>query len=120
MSARSVHAVSQSALGRPSLTPALAPQLCVSPDYVLVPRSIAKEFYAAVRKVYASFFPVDHLDPESNWGKIINDANFKRVKNMLDETRGEIILGGQSDSSRHRIALAVVTGVKLDDPLMEE
>jgi aldehyde dehydrogenase (NAD+) len=50
----------------------------------------------------------------------VNEANFERVKNLIDETKGEIILGGKTDSSRHRIALTVVAGVKLDDPLMEE
>ena len=95
-------------------------QLCVSPDYVLVPRSVAKPFYAALKKAYASFFPIDPLDQESKWGKLVNEANFKRVKRLLDSTKGEVILGGKSDSSSLRIALTIVADVKLDDSLMEE
>lgn len=97
----------------------LACQLCVSPDYVLVPRSISKAFQEALKKTYASFFPVDPLHKDSPWSRIVNEANFKRVKNLIEETRGEVILGGKSDNNL-RIALTVVAGVKLDDPLMEE
>lgn len=91
----------------------------MSPDYVLVPRSISKAFQEALKKAYASFFPIDPLHEDSNWGRIVNEANFKRVKNLIEETRGEIIIGGKSDNNL-RIALTVVAGVKLDDPLMEE
>ena len=65
---------------------------------MLVPRSVAKPFYAALKKAYASFFPIDPLDSESKWGKLVNEANFKRVKRLLDSTKGEVILGGKSDS----------------------
>lgn len=94
-------------------------QLCVSPDYVLVPRAVSKDFQAALKKVYAEFFPLDPLHKDSPWGRIVNEANFKRVKNLIEETRGDIILGGKSDDNL-RVALTVVAGVKLDDPLMEE
>ncbi|GJE86460.1 aldehyde dehydrogenase family protein [Phanerochaete sordida] len=95
-------------------------QLCVSPDYVLVPRSVYKPFLEAIKKTYASFFPVDPLDPEAKWGKIVNEPNYKRVKGLIGETKGEIILGGKWDDNRLRIALTIVAGVKLDDPLMDE
>lgn len=91
----------------------------MSPDYILVPRSISKAFQDALKKVYASFFPSDPLAPDSKWGRIVNEANFKRIKNLVEETHGEIILGGKSDNNL-RVALTVVAGVKLDDPLMEE
>ncbi len=94
-------------------------QLCVAPDYVLIPRSIATLFKDAVKKAYEGFFPSDPLHPESNWSKIVNVAHFNRLESLLARTRGEIILGGKVDENL-RIAPTVVTNVKLDDPLMEE
>ena len=95
-------------------------QLCVSPDYVLVPRSISNAFQAALKKVYATLFPVDPLHEDSNWGRIVNKPNFGRVKNLIAQTRGEIIVGGGSDPATLRVALTIVAGVALDDLLMEE
>lgn len=86
---------------------------------MLVPRAVSKDFQAALKKVYSEFFPLDPLHKDSPWGRIVNEANFKRVKNLIEETRGDIILGGKSDDNL-RVALTVVAGVKLDDPLMEE
>lgn len=94
-------------------------QLCVSPDYVLVPRSISRAFQDALKKVYASFFPTNPLADDSKWGKLINEPHFRRVQSLIEQTRGDIILGGKADD-KLRIALTIVAGVKLDDPLMEE
>lgn len=95
-------------------------QLCVSPDHVLVPRSVYKPFLEAMKKAYATLFPSDPLDPEAKWGKIVNEQHFKRVKGLIEASKGEIILGGKWDESRLRIALTIVAGVKLDDSLMSE
>lgn len=95
-------------------------QLCVSPDYVLVPRSVYKPFLEAVKKAYASFFPSDPLAQDSKWGKIVNEQHFRRVKGLIERTKGEVILGGKWDERRLRIALTIVAGVKLDDSLMSE
>ena len=84
-----------------------------------MPRSVYKPFLQALQKWYASFFPTDPLDKESKWGRIVNEQHFKRVKSLIEETRGEIILGGKWDD-KLRIALTIVAGVKLDDPLMDE
>ncbi|THH27353.1 hypothetical protein EUX98_g6826 [Antrodiella citrinella] len=94
-------------------------QLCVSPDHVYVPRSLAPAFKEAVKKVYASFFPDTALHPSAQWGNIVNPLHHSRVKGLLDRTKGEILVGGGVDANK-RIALTVVAGVKPDDSLMEE
>jgi len=94
-------------------------QLCVSPDHVYVPRSIAPAFKESVKKAYAEFFPDTALHPEAQWGKIVNPLHHSRVKGILDRTQGEILVGGHVDGDK-RIAPTVLTGVKHDDSLMEE
>ncbi len=96
-----------------------AGQLCVSPDYVLVPKAIAKEFNEGIKKAYHQFWPKSPLHPGTQWGNIVNPAHHSRVKDLIDGTCGEIILGGGVDGNK-RIALTVVTGIDEADSLMEQ
>ncbi|KAF7796343.1 hypothetical protein EIP86_007520 [Pleurotus ostreatoroseus] len=94
-------------------------QLCVSPDYVLVPRSVASQFKDALKKEYQERFPSGALHPDIKWSNIINPAHFRRLKNLLDRSKGKILIGGEVDGEK-RMAPTIVTDVKLDDALMEE
>ena len=94
-------------------------QLCVTPDYVLVPKNIIKDFQEAVKKTYQQFWPKTPLHPDAQWGKMVNRHHHARVKNLIDKTKGEIILGGEVDGDR-RIALTVVRNIEKADSLMEE
>lgn len=91
----------------------------MSPDYALVSRSVSRAFQDALKKAHASFFPIDPLHPDSKWSRIVNEAHFKRITDLIEGSRGEIIIGGKWDKNL-RIAPTVIAGVKLDDPLMEE
>lgn len=97
----------------------LCRQLCVSPDYVLVPRSIADAFKSSLKKAWNDFFPTDPLSPDSSWSKIINEAQHRRLMDLIHSTKGTILTGGKADD-KNRIAITIVGDVKLDDPLMEE
>lgn len=97
-----------------------AGQLCVSPDYVLVPKSVAKEFKEALKKAYEQFWPSGNpLDTEYKWGKIVSVTHYKRITALLERTKGRVILGGRTEGDR-RIAPTVIEGVGIDDSLMEE
>jgi acyl-CoA reductase-like NAD-dependent aldehyde dehydrogenase len=45
---------------------------------------------------------------------------FKRVKGLLDNTKGKVVLGGQTDEATKYIAPTVVKDVSGDDSLMSE
>ncbi|KAH8102233.1 Aldehyde/histidinol dehydrogenase [Cristinia sonorae] len=94
-------------------------QLCVSPDHVYVPRHLVGEFKEAVKKAYAELYPEPALSTETGWGKIVNPTHHSRVKKILEQSQGEILLGGEIDGDK-RIAPTVVAGVKPDDALMQE
>lgn len=94
-------------------------QLCVSPDYILVPKAIVKEFNEAVKKTYEEFWPKTPFHPEAQWGKIVNPLHYSRVMTLIGRTKGEIIAGGEVDGVR-RIATTVVANVQQADALMEE
>ncbi|OBZ77611.1 Aldehyde dehydrogenase family 3 member B1 [Grifola frondosa] len=93
-------------------------QLCVSPDYVLVPRQKVDAFVASLRKAHDTFLPDGPFHENAQLSKIINRSHHARLLGLLERTKGEIVLGGQHDGDR-RLAPTVVKNVQLDDALME-
>ena len=97
-----------------------AGQLCVSPDYVLVPRERMGAFVGALEKVHGEFFAVPEGEgPLVQVGNIINTAHCQRVRDLLLRTKGRIVFGGEKTGEK-TIAPAVVADVPEDDSLMEE
>jgi len=94
-------------------------QLCVSPNYVLVPRSKQDEFIAALVKVYHEFWPKGPFHKDSSWGSIVNPTHHARLRSMLERTKGKIVIGGEYDGEK-RIAPTIVKDVTVDDSLMED
>lgn len=94
-------------------------QVCVSPDYVLIPRGSQKDLVTELKKVYKEFFPEDPLHSDS-LTRLVSPAAAKRVKGYLDETKGQIVIGGQSDPSTRYIEPTVVVDVKGEDSTMQE
>ncbi|KAG6374211.1 aldehyde dehydrogenase [Boletus reticuloceps] len=99
-----------------------AGQICVAPDYILVPRSKQDEFVEGLKKAYRTFFPDSALGA-SHYGSIVNDSHFNRLSSLLERTKGEKvtdIIEGRKDVARKRIEPTVVKNVQDGDPLLEE
>ena len=60
-----------------------AGQICVAPDYVLLPRSEVDNFIAAYRSHFSKLYP-QGLN-SADYGAIINDRQYQRLVNWLDE-----------------------------------
>jgi acyl-CoA reductase-like NAD-dependent aldehyde dehydrogenase len=50
----------------------------------------------------------------------VSPRHFARVKGLLDNTKGTIVVGGESDAETKYIAPTIVKDVKPDDSLMSE
>ncbi|KAF8438329.1 aldehyde dehydrogenase [Boletus edulis BED1] len=99
-----------------------AGQICVAPDYIIVPRSKQGEFVESLKKAYKTFFPDSALGA-SHYGSIVNDSHFHRLSSLLERTKGEKvtdIIEGRKDAARKRIEPTVVKNVQDGDPLLEE
>ncbi|KAH8112082.1 aldehyde dehydrogenase [Phellopilus nigrolimitatus] len=96
-----------------------AGQTCVAPDYVLIPRSAQDALVSALREVAAERFPSGALASDS-YGRIVNGAHFTRLTALLRRSRGKVVMGGETDEARLKIAPTVVTDVQDGDALMEE
>ena len=110
-------------------------QLCVAPDYVLVPSSSQDKLVEALKKEwvwslcihpltndphrYSTFFPDGPLG-SSSFSRFGTHGHFTRVKKLLDDTQAKVVLGGQTDAAQKYIAPTIVRDVGLDDSLMSE
>lgn len=94
-----------------------AGQMCVAPDYVLVHQSIKENFIAELINAVKQFFS-DEPSSSYNYGKIINEKQFKRLVNYLQY--GKIVFGGKYDASRLYIEPTIVEDAPLDSTIMQE
>jgi coniferyl-aldehyde dehydrogenase len=86
-------------------------QMCISPDYCLVPRDRVTEFVELAKAHYAERLP-DYATSEDCTG-IVSERHLDRVTGLLDEAReggAEIVnLGGQEvDRERRRMPVSLV------------
>jgi coniferyl-aldehyde dehydrogenase len=64
-----------------------AGQICLAPDYMLVPQERTKEFVDAATDAIASMFPT--LKDNPDYTSVINQRHFDRLNAYLDDARGK-------------------------------
>ncbi|MBK7375410.1 MAG: aldehyde dehydrogenase family protein [Ferruginibacter sp.] len=94
-----------------------AGQMCVAPDYVLVHASKKEELIAALKRTIHDFFG-DRPEDSYNYGKIINEKQFNRLINYLQQ--GTIIYGGRTDKDKLFIEPTVLDNVSMDSDVMKD
>lgn len=88
-----------------------AGQVCLSHNYVLIDRSLVSQFITEVNAQYRAFMPKG-AKASPDFSRIVNQAHFDRIKAMLDNTKGKIVMGGSIDESEFFIE---PTAVLVDD-----
>lgn len=92
-------------------------QTCVAPDYILVDKSIQREFESLLKDEINKMVGRNPLD-NPGWGKIINEKHFDRIVKLIDENK--TILGGSYNRETLKIEPTVMTNVEYNDPVMQE
>ncbi|OJJ49235.1 hypothetical protein ASPZODRAFT_150157 [Penicilliopsis zonata CBS 506.65] len=94
-----------------------AGQVCTSQNYLLVDRQILPLVVDEFKRAYAEYFPLG-AKASPDYGRIINQASFRRIKAQIDCTRGKILMGGSMDESDRFIEPTLVLVDSPDDPLI--
>ncbi|APF23609.1 aldehyde dehydrogenase [Clostridium butyricum] len=68
-------------------------QTCVAPDYVLVHNDVINEFIKKAKQTIKEFYGED-ISNNKDYGRIINENHFNRLKNIIDKEKENIIFGG--------------------------
>lgn len=96
-----------------------AGQVCVSQNYILVDREVLPAFLQQLEVALKEFHPKG-AEASEDYGKIINERQFLRLKGMLDSTKGRILLGGSMNQETLFLEPTVVQVDSADDPLLTD
>jgi beta-apo-4'-carotenal oxygenase len=94
-----------------------AGQVCVSQNYIMVDKEVVPGFIAELKTAMAEFFP-NGVKASPDYGRIVNPAAFRRIKAMIDNSKGKILLGGTMDEKENFIEPTVVQVDSTDDSLI--
>ena len=94
-----------------------AGQMCIAPDYVLVPTELKEELIKELIKAIQQFYGEDAAASE-HYGKIINERQWTRLASYL--TEGEIIYGGKSDKASLFIEPTIMTNIQENANIMKD
>ncbi len=92
-----------------------AGQICITPDYVLVQKSIKEKF---LTQVVAEIKKQNYAIENGNFVQIINDKNFDRVISLIDQKK--VYYGGNSSKKTRFIEPTILTNVSTNDTVMQE
>lgn len=94
-----------------------AGQTCVAPDYLLVEKSVKKEFIAHLKTAINQLYG-DNPKESPDYPRIINDAHFDRLASLLSD--GETVVGGECDKDTKYIAPTILNNISLEDKIMQD
>ncbi|KAK2739855.1 hypothetical protein FQN57_006431 [Myotisia sp. PD_48] len=96
-----------------------AGQICTSQNYTMVDREVVPQLIQEFEKAFKEYYPKG-AKASPDYCRIVNDSSFRRIKSMIDNTKGKILLGGSMDEKEKFIEPTVVQIDSLDDALMTQ
>ena len=94
-----------------------AGQTCIAPDYLLIDEKVKDRFLELIVNVIKSFYGEDPSVSE-DFCRIINPDKVTRMESLMKN--GQIIAGGITNVETCYVSPTIITGVKPDDPVMQE
>lgn len=94
-----------------------AGQMCVAPDYVLVPTAFKQILIDELIKAIQQFYGVN-AEETHGYGKIINEKQWQRLVNYFGD--GKIVYGGKSNAASLFIEPTLLTDVAVDSKVMTD
>lgn len=100
-----------------------AGQVCVSPDYALVPRERVDEFIAGVRRTFAGFY-ANKLAANPDYTAVVDARQYMRIQRLLDDARAKGALiescGPMPEGDDRALPLQIITRLTPDMRVMQE
>ncbi|KAF4636342.1 hypothetical protein G7Y89_g1733 [Cudoniella acicularis] len=84
-----------------------AGQVCISQNYIMVEKEILPAFVEQMKIALKEFYP-NGQKTSPDFARIVNKRHFLRIKKMVDDSRGKILIGGEMDESENFIEITVV------------
>ena len=97
-------------------------QICVSPDYVLIDKSLKTQFLASCKK-WLQIFYNDNPKMSDSYGNIVTDKHFERLNSYLENAKtlnAKFEVGGLTDNASKYIEPTIISDLKPEAKLLEE
>ncbi|KAL6234807.1 hypothetical protein BDW75DRAFT_156583 [Aspergillus navahoensis] len=94
-----------------------AGQVCTSQNYLLVDRSLVPAVVEEFKKAYKEFYP-NGAKASPDYARIVNEGAFRRLKGMIDNSQGKILMGGTMDEKDLFIEPTLVQVESPDDSML--
>lgn len=96
-----------------------AGQTCVAPDYVLIDNKVKMKFVKALQSTIQEFYGTQ-TEQSEDFGRIVNDNHFNRLVNIIEDSRQQVIYGGESNADELFVAPTIILDPKLSDSVMQQ
>jgi aldehyde dehydrogenase (NAD+) len=96
-------------------------QACISVDYIITRKDFAPTLIAALKEELENFFGKDPIESKDT-SRIVSPTQFARLVKLLDDDKAsdKIVLGGQRDEKKLKIAPTILLDVPEDAMVMQE
>jgi aldehyde dehydrogenase (NAD+) len=94
-----------------------AGQICVAPDYVLVPEPLRRALIDSLGRAILRFYG-PNPQASTSYGRIVNHQHFTRLVGLMDE--GRTAIGGSHDAADRYIAPRVLTDLPAGAAVLQE
>lgn len=71
-----------------------AGQTCVAPDYIMVHESVKEALIVELKKTLINYFG-ETIEDREDFGRIVSERHFLRLREMLEADREDILFGGK-------------------------
>ena len=96
-----------------------AGQVCLSHNYIMVERPVLSQFIGEMNKQGKVFMP-NGAKASPDLARVVNKSHFSRMKGMLENTNGKIVMGGSMDESDLFIEPTMVLVDSIEDSMMAQ
>ncbi len=94
-----------------------AGQVCIAPDFLVVHESVHDAFVEALINTIQTYFG-DDPSKSPDYGRIINDAHFQRLLQLLDQA--SVAHGGRYHEKNRYIEPTLIDHARFTDAIMQE
>lgn len=94
-----------------------AGQSCIAPDYILVQRSIEKEFIEKVKERIIYCYG-ENPEESKDFGRIVSERHHERLVGLIDQDK--VVIGGEYNKENKYLAPTVMRDVSIHDKVMED
>jgi len=98
-------------------------QICIAPDYALVPRESVDAFVASVKSSFEQFYG-GHTEGNPNFTSVVSDRQLQRIEALLADARAKgatvTACAPQPSVGNRQLPLHIVTGATPDMTVLKE